>query len=276
MIFLNGEEMVFTEFPNGETHLGCKQINKNLFHTTGNMIAFKYESDAEFMKLLFLKRRLDELTDVPCYLIIYYMPYSRMDRLMSDSVFTLKYVADFINSMNFRQVYVMEAHSDVTTALLNNCTNINITNNLLETAMKEIGFDKEKDYLFYPDAGAQKRYSNPGYNELIGFKKRGVNTGRVESLTVVGEMEPGQKVVIVDDLCSKGTTFLRSAEALKELGAGDIYLVVGHCEETIYDGEIFRSDLIKGVYTSDSIISGAKHEKMAIPISLLGTVIYNK
>ena len=46
-----------------------------------------------------------------------------------------------------------------------------------------------------------------------------------------------------------------TAEKLKEIGAKDIYLVVTHCEDTIFDGDILKTDLIKKVYTTDSILS---------------------
>ena len=46
-----------------------------------------------------------------------------------------------------------------------------------------------------------------------------------------------------------------SAEKLKELGAGNIDLIVTHCEKTILDGDIPKSDLINKVITTDSIIS---------------------
>lgn len=270
MIKLNGVLIDFKKFPNGETRIDGDKVAKTMFFHDYNIVSFKYESDIDLLHLMFLKRFLDEKApETQSTLSISYMPYSRMDRKEGNSVFTLKYVADFINALNFTEVYVFEAHSDVTLALLNNCKAIHYSAQLLEGAMGEIGFDVEKDYLFYPDAGAQKRYSKLGkYKELVGFKKRNFDTGRIESLQVVGEMEPGRKVVIVDDLSSFGGTFLLSAEKLKEIGAGDIYLVVTHCEDSIFKGKIPESDLIKKVYTTDSIINESQHEKVEILNSL--------
>jgi ribose-phosphate pyrophosphokinase len=120
------------------------------------------------------------------------MPYSRMDRRMGTDVFTLKYACDFINSLGFTQIYVHESHSDVAVALLNNYIAFEDGVHLFELVSKEIEFDKEKDYVFFPDAGAQKRYSKLDVpNQLVGFKKRNVETGKIDSLQVVGEIEPG-------------------------------------------------------------------------------------
>ena len=52
-----------------------------------------------------------------------------------------------------------------------------------------------------------------------------------------------------------GYFFYFSAKKLKELGAGDIYLYVTHCENTIFDGELITGDLIKHIYTTDSLLT---------------------
>jgi ribose-phosphate pyrophosphokinase len=264
MIKLNNVLVNFEEFPNGETRIDGLALSRAIDGHHSH-VEFKYETDADLIKLMFVKRYIDSLTKAPSSLEISYMPYSRMDRAEGLSVFTLKYVADFINSLNFDTVAVHEAHSDVTAAVLNNCTAINEGIPLLHAVMDEIGFDPEKDYVFYPDAGAQKRYSKlKKFNQLVGFKQRDFETGRIDKLDVVGDMEPGGKVIILDDLCSFGGTFMLSAEKLKELGAGHIYLAVTHCEESIFKGKIPESDLITKVYTTDSIINESQHDKVDI------------
>lgn len=262
MIKLNGVQLTEKTFPNGESLIDGGEIFR--VRDEWNHILFKYESDADLIKLMLVKNHLDESYQ-SCDLEITYMPYSRMDRVEGDSVFTLKYICEFINQLNFRVVYVHEAHSDVTAALLNNVKVLNTTRELLTDIKRKIGFDWEKDYIFYPDSGAAKRYGSLSErNELIGFKKRDFATGNISSLQVIGEMEPGRKVIIVDDLSSRGGTFMYAASELKKIGAGDIYLVVAHCEYTIFDGHIPESDLIKKVYTTDSIISESKHQKVEI------------
>ena len=265
MIILNGKEIGFAQFPNGETLVDSSIESLNKEH---NKIIFKYENDQDLLRLMFIKRHLDGLSSLSCSLLIPYMPYSRQDRTEGTSVFTLKYVCELINSLHFTTVIVNEPHSDVTTALLNNCIAKYPTVKLLPTVVDEVGFNKEKDYLFYPDAGAQKRYSskNPGYKEIVGFKKRNFITGKIESLEIVGAGSLlGNKVIIVDDLCSKGGTFILSAEKLKEMGVAHIYLVVAHCEETILQGDIPSSPhLITKVFTTDSITNMDSNSRIKI------------
>src|SRR5437763_13037552 len=106
MILLNGKEVEFSTFPNGETHFK----NAGLKVDSMNMVSFKYTNDSDLVKLMFLKNYLDHYS-IRNTLIIYYMPYSRMDRSEGGSPFTLKYVANFINSLKFNSIQVIEPHS---------------------------------------------------------------------------------------------------------------------------------------------------------------------
>ena len=112
--------------------------------------------------------------------------------------------------------------------------------------------------MFYPDEGASKRYS--GMVELpyaFGIKKRDWKTGQILGLDVVdnGISLSGKKILIIDDICSRGGTFYHSARKLKELGVGDIYLYISHCENTILEGEVLTSELIEKVFTTNSIFT---------------------
>ena len=202
---------------------------------------------------------------VKCHLVIPYMPYSRMDRTEGVRLFTLKYICKIINDLKFETVTIYEPHSDVTVALLDRVRVVNKTKELVEKTIKN--FSDEELFLVYPDSGAEKRYSKQiNYNKILtASKERDFKTGRIKSLNISGntEVNKGFTAVIVDDLCSKGGTFILTAEKLREIGAKDIYLVVTHCENTIFDGDILKSDLIKKVYTTDSILS-REHEKIEI------------
>ena len=215
------------------------------------------------IKLMFVKRYLDD-RNVRCALTIYYMPYSRMDRIEGNSAFTLKYTAALINALQFDTVTVIEPHSDVTLALLDRSKAEYPAITLLGEVVEEVGFEREQDYLFFPDAGAQKRYSKVnGYKQLVGYKARDFATGRIKSMDVVGQVERCDfKAIIVDDLCSYGGTFLLGAEKLRELGAAQVYLLVGHCENSIYDGKLLASGMIDRIYTTNTILSDRGHDKI--------------
>ena len=77
------------------------------------------------------------------------------------------------------------------------------------------------------------------------------------------ELIEGSRILIVDDICSKGGTFYHSAKKLKELGAKEVYLYISHCENSILQGEVLTSGLIERVFTTDSILT-EEHEKITV------------
>lgn len=109
------------------------------------------------------------------------------------------------------------------------------------------------------------------YSEIIplpyafGIKKRDWETGQIQGLDVAGSVHKieDSKILIIDDICSRGGTFYHSAKKLKELGAKEIYLYVSHCENTILEGELLTSGLIEKVYTTNSIFT-KEHEKIEV------------
>ena len=257
MIKVNGEEIKIERFPVGESLIkfGSK-MNASVF------VEFKYENNGDLIDLMFVKKHLEtQFKDAKVNLVIMYMPYSRMDRVEDgETVFTLKYVCEFINSLKFEMVEVIETHSDVTTALLDRCISDSGTDKFFEYFVSgEIAFDKENDFLFFPDAGAYKKYSPKfkDYDTAFGVKKRDFGSGEIESLNVIiDDLDIlGKRAVIIDDLCSYGGTFLKSARSLKkDYGVREVILIVTHCEKSILLGEIPNSYLIDEVYTTDTII----------------------
>ena len=250
MIKLNGKVVEVKKFPNGESFINIKDLE---ILEAINEIKFKFESDDDITHLMFLKNHLDEKR-AKAKLIIGYMPYSRMDRTEGMRVFTLKYIAKLINILNFEEVIVYEPHSDVTMALLDRARQVDMSAEIgLELVNKLKGV-----YIVYPDAGAAKRYSKQiKYDKILtANKERDFETGNIKSLEINGQIKEKEfNAVIIDDLCSKGGTFILTANKLKELGAKDIYLVVTHTENTIFEGSILNTDLIKEVYTTNSILS---------------------
>ena len=256
MIKLNGEIIKQNQFPDGTLLMKADTESRI------NRIEWKYESDAELFAVYCLKRHIDELCINPqTRLIMYYIPNARQDRVKTaEDVFTLKHFSEIINSLNFEAVEVLDPHSSVSEALINNL--------ILKTPMLYIqeAYDRcNPDILFYPDEGSMKRYSECYLKEYaFGIKKRDWETGKIQKLELVNkEIVEGSNVLIVDDICSRGGTFYHSAKALKEAGAKNIYLYVTHCENTILEGELLKSGLIEKVYTTDSIFT-KEHEKIEV------------
>lgn len=261
MLFINGRMLNSNHFPDGTLALmNMPILQLNELHVT---IEWQYENDSELVTLYYITRHYQSQGyDIELYMD--YLPNARQDRVKNDNeVFTLKWFAEIINSLNFRSVTVRDIHSNVGTALINNIEIDNCKNNIEDT-IETINCDNL--LIFYPDEGSVKRYSdiiNKPY--AFGIKKRDWKTGKILGLDVIdnGEKIKDRTILIVDDICSKGGTFYHSAKKLKELGAGDIYLYITHCENTILDGEIIKSGLIKHIYTTDSIFT-KEHELITV------------
>lgn len=192
-------------FPVGELHLKFEPFPPSDIGSLN--ILWEYENDSEFHKLGLLCHTA-KLASIPLgKLELPYVPGSRQDRITEyGECFTLKYVADFINSLGFQTVYIQDPHSDVTPCLINNCTVF---------SQSEIFSDKMSQYSDYwlisPDAGAYKKISKlPESLGIIQMSKvRDTSTG-ILSLTCFDNrllQIEGKTCIIVDDICDGGGNF---------------------------------------------------------------------
>jgi len=261
MILVNRKEVEFIKFPNGETQIKVDSLPERGWLIQS--ISLKYENDSDLIKLMLVKNYLDACDRLSTdKLIIYYMPYSRMDRSENGSPFTLKYITNFINSLGFKKVVVIEPHSDVTPALLNNAESLYINFDLIEKVKEEVLFNEDKDYIVFPDAGASKRYSKmKARNTLFCNKIRDFETGDIKGLELVGDTSKayGRTAIIVDDLSSYGGTFIHTADRLREEGFVEVNLLVAHAENSIFErndrtGKLLFEHVDK-IFTTDSILT---------------------
>ena len=259
MIKVNGIKVTIGHFP--DNSLLFKYNTPARIHE----ITWLYENDEEQVILYYLVKHLNRFGFKEISLVLPYIPNARMDRVKNrEDVFTLKYFAEFINSLNFSVVKVLDPHSNVSEALIQNIELMNIGNFINNNVLTDEHNCVKYDCLFFPDEGAVKRYSSLFNIPFIyGQKDRDWKTGEIKGLNIVGEVEKGKSYLIIDDICSRGGTFFHSASKLKELGAGDISLYVSHCENTILEGDLIKSGLLKKVYTTNSIFTKS-HELIEI------------
>lgn len=263
MLLLNDKKVEIGHFPDG-TILMKEYVQKNYTDNISANISWKFENNEEMIALYFLTKHLKSHGVNKIHLNMPYIPNARQDRVKSDEdVFTLKYFAEFINSMNFSSVTVLDPHSSVSEALIDRII-IKTPAENIKKVIEKIGEDNL--LMFFPDEGAMKRYSSMADKPYaFGIKKRDWATGQIKGLDVAGETSliKGSKILIVDDISSKGGTFYFSAKKLKELGADKIYLYISHCENTILEGELIKSDYIERIFTTDSLIT-VKNDKIEI------------
>lgn len=261
MIKLNGRIVKINKFPDGTLLLKENTTTKTgLSHIA--KIDWFFENNEELITLIFLTKHLRAHGVTNIALSMPYIPNSRQDRVKnSEDVFTLKYFADIINYLNFDSVQVLDPHSSVSEALIDR-VNVVSPKKYITEALE----DCNPDMLFFPDEGAMKRYSAMFMKEYaFGVKKRDWATGEILGLDVMGAIDKikSSKILLIDDICSRGGTFYHSAKKLKELGAKEIYLYATHCENTILEGDLLEGDLINKIFTTNSIFT-KEHEKIEV------------
>jgi ribose-phosphate pyrophosphokinase len=163
-------------------------------------------------------------------LVIPYFPAARQDRVMiAGEPLSVKVYADIINSLGFKKVTILDSHSEVTPALLNNCHAIS-NHQFIKQVIEAVGTEVK---LISPDGGALKKIYK--VSEYLGgievvecSKSRDVKTGKLTGFKVYAEDLQEADCLIVDDICDGGGTFIGLAEELKNKNAGKLYLAVTH------------------------------------------------
>jgi ribose-phosphate pyrophosphokinase len=171
-----------------------------------------------------------------------YVPYflgARSDRkFQQGGINYLKNViCPIINTQKFDCVLVLDPHSDVLEACLNNFEKIN-NHTIVKYALTDI--DNKNDAhnricLVSPDAGAYKKIFDVAKefgidNIVTATKVRDLKTGKILRTEVpTPDMHNDIKYVIVDDICDGGRTFTEIAKAIKAVRpTAKIYLIVTH------------------------------------------------
>lgn len=262
MIKINGNKVEVGHFPDGTESL--RMIES--FYKETVEIDWLYDKDEELITLIYLVEHLHSIGHSSISLFMPYVPNARNDRTEKiNDIFTLKYFANMINGLEFDLVEILDPHSHVSEALLNNVL-VHHSGAYIDSALDRITKEGGMPLFFYPDNGAEKKYSKVfKFPYTFGIKKRDWETGKIQGLDIYGEVDKikDNDILIIDDICSRGGTFLHSAKKLKELGANDIYLYVSHCENTIIEGDLINSGLIKKIFTTDSIFT-KEHELIEI------------
>lgn len=217
--FTKGVGYEVISFPDGEKHL---KINKLDRKDTVEIICRITNSDE-----LFLLMQLSDILNRQCVCVekitIPYLMTMRCDRLFSfEQPFSLKIVADVVNSFKAKRVVIIEPHSNTCIDLIKNSKAENI-----------IGKLPDYDFIYcLPDKGAALRYGSNGFihKPIICTKKRDVETGKLTGFEIeeLGDYKEGSKIIVIDDLCDGGGTFIGIANKLRELNPQKLILSVTH------------------------------------------------
>jgi ribose-phosphate pyrophosphokinase len=251
--YLKDIDHTLMRFSGGESHIKLN-MEYDFSRIDKVVITNRFVDGNDLMEVLIAKDALQRRGIEKFELIMPYVPYARQDReCVEGESFTLKVFANVINSANFDRVVVLDSHSNVAPALINNCTNLPNTPHVLE-AFHLIG--EKEVILISPDSGANAKVnklfaSAKVFSKIVKCDKvRNPHNGMLTGFEVFADDLEGKTCLIVDDICDGGRTFIGTAEELKKKNAGDLYLFVTHGIFSYGTEELKK--LYKKVFTTNS------------------------
>lgn len=181
-----------------------------------------------------------------------YLPAARADR---GAPFGAKVYADLINAARVDEVVVFDPHSPVAPGLIHNVRIVEPTAAILEHVIPA------GDYaaILAPDKGAVPRAAavadEAGLPLYCATKTRDFATGKLSGFAAPDGLPKTGRVLIVDDICDGGGTFMGLAAVLG-IPRARLDLWVSH---GIFSGRAAQlGDAFQNIYTTDSH-TGAHH-----------------
>ena len=275
-----------SRFPDGQQSLRLIEDGYNTFESlrgsdSAHGIIIKSRLNT-FSDLEIIICATQALKEVGVKNISLYIPYcigARSDRkFMEGGINYVKTViAPIINSQGYSKVTILDPHSDVLEACINNfekIDNIDLVSFALVDYFLSKGFETwsaenfENVRFISPDAGALKKVFHVAdavkyRNEvIIASKHRNLETGKIDYTNVPMSIRDADKdVFIIDDICDGGRTFIEIAKAVDEVRKlsssvkpehyGKNYLIVTHGIFSF--GFDFLVQHFDGIYCTNSV-----------------------
>ena len=189
-------------------------------------------------------------------LLIPYFPYARQDRVCNaGEALSVKVMAQLINAMKYATVTVVDPHSPVLVAALDNCYVIE-----QKDAFKRINPDWHNWTIVAPDMGATKKVED--FAKLVNAKdilycnkKRNLADGKILGMEVLNQniLFPTSKLLVLDDICDGGRTFIEVANAIRDTGKAVQVIELAVTHGIFSKGVGVLTDHFNRVYTTDTL-----------------------
>lgn len=261
-------EVRWSKFPTGEINVCIHLEEHPLSDASEGYFVHAYLSDSE--GVVALLQTLSILKNAYKFsahsLLLTKVPYAQQDRICNrGESLAIKVFADMINHYNLHEVIIIDPHSDVTPALFNNCRVVDQLK-VFKLLANEVAMLKT-DLVVAPDAGAAKKASMIAkylkVDMVQASKARNVQTGEITDTNVPlidSTIDKNSNILIPDDICLGGRTFIELAKALNKQGYYNLMLFVTH--GVFNQGTKTLREYFKEIYTTDSYLS--KDELLSI------------
>ena len=217
-------------FPGGEVQVQCAALPDRVREVR---IDADLRCSDDIMALLLVTDALRRVMSprTPLHLRMPYVPYARQDRVCNPGeALSARVFCALINAQGYDSVTIVDPHSDVVGALIDRVSIIQP--GAPASALRDRPEFAGDFALVCPDAGARKRTA--GIARALGAsrivyadKQRDPATGRILDMALAGAV-PDMPLLVVDDICDGGATFVALASALRRHTDCPLYLYVSH------------------------------------------------
>ena len=261
-------------FPDGQQSITINDID-SIAEDNTIIIESRMNSFRDVELIVCAAQALREAGIYDVHLFVPYFIGARSDRkfVSGSSNYLKTVICPIINAQEFTTVTVMDPHSDVLEACLDNFCKIDNVD-LVKFALSDIAHPSvglTKTVLVSPDAGALKKIYHVAegignQNDIIiASKHRDIVTGNILETRVPGIHELSNDpldFIIIDDICDGGRTFIELAKAIRnarptEIFKDNIFLVITH--GIFSAGFKNLSPYFTGIYCTNSIKDIADH-----------------
>ena len=260
--FQNALTFKHTTFPGGEPNFGITS-KVDAIQFARLIITQRFNSVEDLMLIVIATDAARRMGFTDISLVLPYFPAARQDRVCNPGEsLTIKVFADMINACKFSNVKIYSPHSEVTPALIDNCTLIELDEEFLKMIIMSDHLDSSKEVnIVCPDAGAGKRVGKLAkfvaerfpylkVNLIRCEKIRDVKTGDLKEFFVQADDLGGFPSIICDDIVAYGGTFKGLGEVLKQKNCGKLMLFTSHAD--CLEGLVNMTKYFDGVFTSNS------------------------
>jgi ribose-phosphate pyrophosphokinase len=219
------------------------------------------------MELLILVDALKRASARSIVAVLPYYPYARQDRKdKGRSPITARLVADLLEKAGVTRVLAMDLHTEQIQGFFNIPVDNLYARSLLVEKLAAEGLKGSSLVVVSPDVGRDRmarKFADALHAGWALVDKRRLNAQEAKAEAVVGDSVKGKTALIVDDICSTGTTLELAAEVCRKEGAKEVIAVVTH---GLFLGKkaLKGMDRVIATNTVSPLKEGMKTEKVSV------------
>lgn len=257
-------KVTIENFPDGE-------IGVQILENVRGKEVFVIQSPARrpnhyLMELLLLVDALKRASAKSIVAVLPYFAYARQDRKEKGRVpISARVIANLLERAGVGRVLTMDLHTEQIQGFFDVPVDHLHARKAFVSVLKKLKL--KEAVVVSPDIGSNKmarKFAEDLDLDLAFVDKRRLDGKKVEVNAVIGDVA-GRQVILVDDICSTGTTLQAAAIACKKEGAKSVFAVVTH--------GLFMGDAkIEGVdrfFTTDSVPPAGRKDVEIISVAPL-------